>query len=145
MAKKQINTDDIVLKLKEQVEFKEKELSVIKRPTFKTNNNLELYGTRYNLNVQTIDSLVYLCSNIINIFDNLNKAKELLNTTTECIYGGYTYEDWIEDFKLHILIKDRRNKEESLNKLKARLESLVSEELKTKIALDEITKDLNNL
>ena len=145
MAKKQINTDDIVLKLKEQVEFKEKELSVIKRPTFKTNNNLELYGVRYNLNVQTIDSLVYLCSNVINIFDNLNKARELLNTTTECTYGGYSYEEWIEDFKLHILIKDRRNKEESLNKLKARLESLVSEELKTKIALDEITKDLNNL
>lgn len=145
MAKKQINTDDIVLKLKELVEFKEKELSVLKRPSFKTNNNLELYGTRYNLNVQTIDSLLYLTSNVINIFDNLNKAKELFGITAESTYGGFTYEEWIEDFKLHILIKDRRNKEESLNKLKARLEGLVSEELKTKIALEEISKDLNNL
>jgi len=146
MGKKLAINDQVVLKLQEQIKIKEQELLKISKPSWKTNNNLEVYGVRYNLHVQSIESLSLLFSYLIGIFRNLNEAYELLQISSASLkYNEYTYAEWYHDISLHIAIKDKRIKEQQLNKLKERVASLLSDELKAKIELDAINEELKNI
>lgn len=147
MAKKQAtNQDSVILKLQEQIEKKEQELLNISKPVWKTNNNLEVFGGRYNLHIQSVEALVLLFSYIINIFKNLEESYELLEIrNTELKYNGYTYSDYFHDISLHIAIKNKRIKEEQIANLKKRLNNLLSDELKTKLELEAINKALETM
>lgn len=146
MGKKLAINDQVVLKLQEQIKTKEQELLTISKPSWKTNNNLEVYGVRYNLHVQSVESLTLLFSYLIGIFRNLEESYEILQVRNkEVKYNGYTYAEYFHDISLHIAIKDKRVKEEQLNKLKERVSSLLSDELKAKLELDAINEELKNI
>lgn len=56
---------------------------------------------------------------------------------------GYDYEAWKDDFKNRINVIKWEEKKKNLDATQKKLDSLVSEELRTEVMLDEIDKMLN--
>lgn len=55
---------------------------------------------------------------------------------------GYSIEDWRDDFKTRITKINLKNEKEKLEKLEAKLEKLVSKEMREALELAAIEKEL---
>ena len=74
-----MNTDNKILKLKNDIEEKKNALSRSDKFVPVTNCSLELDGTRYNLHVTHIDTMIYLLCKLSAYQNEANKLELELN------------------------------------------------------------------
>lgn len=95
-----------------------------------------------NLNVATNEALVEALAYLISQTEATKKAKELLKIEGDDKWSGYDVQDWIDDMKLKAALNNYNDEINKIKALEAKLKLLVSEEVKTEMELDEITKML---
>lgn len=101
-------------------------------------------ATHINLNtVSDSKPLVEALSFLLFRQMTMEKAGEMLGVSVgEFEWNGYSLSDWVEDFKTRLSIINWEAEKGKLNVLESKLASLVSEEAKTEMALEDISKML---
>ena len=130
--------DKIILALKKQIE--EKKAFLGKKQKFEpvTNCNLELDGRRYNLHVETKDTLLLLIGKLVSIKSGLASVMpdETLNI------GGFNVNQWIEDLKNKHAISNLTTEERRLKKLEDELHELLSIDTKVELKIDDLKSQI---
>jgi len=129
------HNDEVILALKEDIKNKKDALKeFIFKP--KTNLVLPLNGTKYNLNVVDKFSILLLTSQLMNVKETLAK----LDIKDDIEIEGFLIDDWIEDLKgKYILLKNKIELKKFAD-IEARLDKLISSDLKTNLELEDIKK-----
>lgn len=130
--------DKAILKLKEQVKKQKEEISKIKPFQPLTNCALDLYGTRYNLHTLSKDVLVTLMVRL----NAYKMSADDLELSNEFMIAGFKVEDWIQDLKAKYLLLGKKEEEERLKQLEAKLHKLLSEDKKIELEIDDLTKEV---
>lgn len=130
--------DDRILKLKEQIEEKKKELknNCVKFAP-QTNCVLILDGKTYNLNVCNKEELTLL---MIKLHTYEMSANDL--DISSLVISGFNIEWWFLDIKNKLKVLEIKEETEKLKSNEKLLEQLLSEDKKTELMLDEIAKTL---
>lgn len=128
-----VQNDEKILKLKEQIAQKKKQLDKSKRFTPVTNCSIELDGVRSNIQVLTRDQLVFL---LVKLNGYLMSAKAL--EISDFSIGGYRVDEWMTDIQLRIDILNRKDDENKLKDMESKLDRLLSNEKKTELEINEI-------
>lgn len=130
------SNDDRILKLKEQVENKKKEIKKIKKFSPLTNCSMELDGVRYNINVLPKQQLL----------DVLMKLQILLTASKELeivySFSGYTVNEWFIDVKSKYDYFNVKEEEGKLKAMESKLHQLLSTDKQTELELDKIAKEM---
>lgn len=120
--------DKKVMQLKDKLEKRKFELK--NKPVFnpKTNCIFTMFGQKYNLHVMNGFEL----SMIFSWLKNLNNENMLLE--------GFEVKDWMTDI-MNIMVKnDYINQENEIKKLEKRLDNLISDDAKTEIEIEKLSK-----
>jgi hypothetical protein len=137
-------TDKVVQQLFEVVQKKKAEIAKAEKPNWTTN-----CAFRYNkdssasTNIQVcadVEELIGMLGFLIEKQNAFNAAQEILGTTHKFKWGGFSVEDWTNDISTRINKIQIGNKKKELEALEARLDKLVSPELKAQMELAEISK-----
>jgi len=139
--------DERILILKKQIEEQKRQLkeqTSVKEQQYKTNKIIELDGVKYNLNVIQEEAI---CEILTTLGGKLCAMNILLNEyeimlRDKYTISGYTVDDWISDLKYHLLKLEAKRKEKALKQKEEQLDKLLSEDKKTELMLDELTKSL---
>jgi len=138
--------DDKIKQLMKVVEEKRDALSTKPKAAWCTNGIFKYDdgGGHFNLNTVTDPSaLVDALAHIISNKNSLQAAADMLGVPLhEIQYDGYSVEEWAADFKLRIDMLKWDEEKKKLTKLQRQLDSLISEDAKTEMALEEIAKAL---
>lgn len=142
--------DEAILTLINKIE--EKKASLGKRPiaSWKTCGVFRYYNDPnkfFNINtVVNSEQFVEAVSTMIMYDEVRRKSCEMLgvdpSSITMPMWNGYTLTDWIHDFKLRISIIQWDNEKRKLEDMDKKLKGLVSEEAKTGMEIDAISKAL---
>lgn len=133
MAKK-ANNDDVILKLKKEIEEKKKLVKSSERFTPVTNCSLVLDDERFNLNVLGKEQIVPLMVKL----NAYAKSAEELGLSDELEYSGFKVADWLTDLKARWGFINRAQEESRLKALEAKLDKLLSSEKQVELALADI-------
>lgn len=128
------NIDLRMLKIEKDIIISRLNESEVYTP--KTNCNLEYMGQRYNINTLGKESIVYL---LVHLNSMRLSAQDL---GLDLIHDGFKIQDWIDDLKVRLLIVDRKAEEAKLKAIDAELESLLSNERKVELRLDELKSQI---
>ena len=128
-----VQNDEKILKLKEQIAQKKKQLDKSKRFAPITNCSIELDGVRSNIQVLAKDQLVFL---LVKLNGYLISAKAL--GISDFSIGGYRVEEWMSDIQLRIDILNRKDDENKLKDMESKLDRMLSDEKKTELEISEI-------
>ncbi len=132
----------IVRKQKAEVEAAEKE----SKQSWKTNCSIIAPLGRGDapINIQTAkeDVIKTIVLGLLAHKDYAAKACEILGSSFNSEYSGFSYEDWISDCKKRIAVLNIREKKEKLNTLEKRLNDIVSPEQKRDMELAAIMKEV---
>jgi hypothetical protein len=150
MAKRATNSDDVTLKLIQQVDeqrqiVKNLKKSISNRTNMTFSYNEVLNGS-INLNtVSKVDELIKIASFLISKKETYESAAKLMQVENvpEFKWMGFVIEDWIHDIKNKIDRIQLSVKEARLNALEQRLELVISPELKRQRELESIAAELN--
>lgn len=137
--------DEKVKGLLLEVEKRKLELGQKPKATLNTNGILK-FNDRDHINLNTINDIntvVTAYGYILNEYSKAETAIKNLGIEHTFIFGGYSLEDWHSDFQYRTNVILWNKKESDLNSLQKKLESLVSEDLKTETELDNIEKLLS--
>jgi hypothetical protein len=146
MAKK---TDQKTLALIEEVKNRKEEISKLSRPNWKTNCSFTYDENKMNdcinLHVESnvrklISYAAFLRLKESSYFAAIAELK--LSDYPEFTWCGFSVPDWMEDIKTRINQVQINSKEKSLEVLEARLNTIVSPELKAQMELEAIEKEL---
>ena len=145
MANKQ---DEQVQALFKVVQEKKAEIAKTEKPSWETN-----CAFRYNPNAAAIDANIQViskASELIAIAAFLlekeafyKSANEALGTDVKFKWLGYSLEEWMTDIKTRLNKVEISKRKDELEKLEARLNSLISPELRNQMELDAITAILD--
>jgi hypothetical protein len=138
--------DEIVQELLKVVADKREEISKAEKPTWLTNKSFR-YSTEsskaLNLNtVGTVDKLVEALSHLLAQEKSYADAAKALGHNGEFNWFGYTVKEWKADFitrKNQIGISDMKK---DLADKEARLDKLVSKEVREALELEQLQKEL---
>lgn len=126
--------DQKILKLKEQIEEKKKLVSKSKKFTPVTNCSIELDGVRHNIQVLTKEQLIQMLIKL----NAYAASAENLGLLDEYTISGYKVTEWIEDLQAKLDYINRKNEEQKLKSMEAKLDKLLSNEKKVELEIDEI-------
>jgi hypothetical protein len=138
MAKKAATNDDIILKLKKDIEEKKKLIKSSERFTPVTNCSLVLDDERFNLNVLTKDQIIPLMVKL----NAYAKSAEELGVIDELQYAGFGVKDWLTDLKARWGFVNRMQEEARLKTLEAKLDKLISSEKQVELAIADIAASI---
>ena len=129
------HNDEVILTLKEEITGKKK---LLKNTGFKPKTNLvlSLNGHKYNLNVLSKFELLYLLSQLTNVIKTLRK----IVVEDEIEIDGFPIEDWIDDLHGKYILLKNKIELKKLEDIEARLDKLISSELRTDLELNDIRK-----
>lgn len=136
--------DDKVQKLIAEVQKRKGEIGKIESQTFKTNCQYQGWSDKV-INLQVVSDV----NQLINILAELTMRGDFFKFVCEenkwknvFQWQGYSYEDWANDIRNRINKLSLSAKRKDLETLEARLDKLVSPELKAKMELELIEKEL---
>ena len=137
--------DDRILELKKKIEEERKNLKEVNsrfQPI--TSCILEFAGQKYNLNAMSANNLSLLLGLLTVVKDaTVEIAKKIpINSTT---IGGYLLVEWIADIQNKLAQVIYREKKAKLDKLEKQLTDLLTGETQTKLKVDNLEDELNNL
>ncbi len=137
--------DKTVLLLIDKVSEKKKQIQSAQNPQWQTNCLLTVDGSNVNLRtIQTAKELVLLAAKVKIQEMGYNAAIDELGGSADFEYQGYSTDQWMSDFytrlnKLNV-DKEKRN----LAKLEQRLDAIISPELRAKMELEAIERELED-
>jgi TPP-dependent trihydroxycyclohexane-1,2-dione (THcHDO) dehydratase len=136
--------DEVIKQLMAKVAEQKEALGVKPKVSWKTNGVFKFDDKRYfNINVTDMQSLVEALAYMLQSSNTvLEAAKRLEVSFSVPMFGGYTVEEWEEDFKLRIAILKWEEKKKKLEETERKLAALVSEEARTEMELEKISKSL---
>lgn len=139
--------DEIVQELIEVVKQKKSEIAKAEKPKWMTNCSFpysEENSPRLNLNTVALEStLVTILGNLIMRKNAHEQAQYILGSKSTFNWGGYSFEDWKADIQTRLFKIQINDKKKELEILEARLDKLISPELKAKLELEEIQNILS--
>jgi hypothetical protein len=139
MVKSTNPNDAQVLLLKRQVEEKKAALSASKNFNPKTNCSLLINGERINLRAESSkEKLVELLVQI----NSLKVSAENLGLLDDYRLCGYPVQDWVEDLQSRVLNVNRKQEEDRLKVLEARLHNLLSSDKKVELEIEELKRQI---
>ena len=109
----QNKNDERILKMRETVALKKKELELMAKPSYETNLSLVINGDRYNLNVASKEILLSLLMDLT-IMKMASGKEELLK---DLELNGFKLEQWMSDIKTKLNLTDKKVKERELKVL----------------------------
>ena len=148
MAKK-ASTDDQTLRLMKEVEKQKAEISKAERNAWTTNCSFsytERSSDAINLHVEkNIRNLISIAAFLQDKEKSYKQASQDLAVADppEFTWQGYSVKDWLEDLKIRITKIQIEKKKSKLETLQARLNAIVSPELRAKMELAAIADELN--
>ena len=138
--------DDRILELKKKIEQE--------RATLKESNSrfqpitsciLEFAGQKYNLNAMSANDLLLLLS-LLSVIEQANtKIAEEMQIIKPATVNGYLLTEWITDIRKKLDQVLYREKKAKLDKLEKQLTDLLTDETQTKLKVDNLENELNNL
>lgn len=144
MAKK---SDQTTLNLIKEVKKQKTEIAKAERPSWNTNLAFSFTGNPKDaLNMHTLSSAEELVSIVAFLLDRAKSYAEactLLNVTSEFKWQGFTLKEWTEDVKTRLDKIQISSKKKKLEALEARLNAVISPELKTQMELEAIAREIN--
>lgn len=136
--------DETIKALMAKIEAKKASLGTKPKISWKT-NGLFRYDDNRHINLNTVNDLVTLVEALAFLYSGmgaLQKAHETLGVSSKFTmeWRGFPMADWEADFKLKAesLVWEEENKK--LKVLEAKLKTLVSEEARTEMELEDISK-----
>lgn len=151
MAKSKNSADQQTLNLIEEVKRRRAEIEEIKNPSWKTNcsfpwNERKREDTLVLHQITDIGTLIKIAAFLMSAEENYIKAHCLLgrpDVAPKFTWNGFSLEDWLCDIKFRIDKLNLSAKQDKLDALEARLNAIISPELKTRLELEAITNELN--
>ena len=139
MAKK---NDLLVGQLLNKVEEKKLQIKKIKNPSFKTNLSLPIDGTttRINLNVASPELLFKIIVDLETRIEKSDKVAAKYDLVFDNIWHGFDLEDWRDDVVLKIKQNQAQRQVAELKTIEKKLESLMSEDKRTNMELENLSK-----
>lgn len=136
MAKQ--NNDSIILKLRKDIE--EKKVALGKSNKFNpiTNCNLEVGGTRYNLNILKSNEVVML----IGLLSNIDEGVKKYLPEEKLMISGFLVKDWIIDLVAKYHIINRKTEQDRLKVLEDKLYVLLSTDKKVSLEIEDIMNQI---
>ena len=138
--------DNRILELKKKIEQE--------RATLKESNSrfqpitsciLEFAGQKYNLNAMSANDLLLLLS-LLSVIEQANtKIAEEIQFIKPATVNGYLLAEWIIDIRKKLDQVLYREKKAKLDKLEKQLTDLLTGETQTKLKVDNLEDELNNL
>lgn len=129
--------DDKILELKNQIAVKKLALKKDKFVPI-TNCSIELDGQRYNIHTLTEETGLLLLLKLNSLYQS---AVQL--GYTEVRISGYLLSDWITDLQNKLTVLNRKVDEKKLVDMEAKLTSLLSQDKKVELELQNIIGELN--
>ena len=136
-----MSNDAKIKTLLKKVEEQREALGDKPKAAWQTNGIFKFDGTRhFNLNTVTnAGPLVEALSFLLGKQATIKEAGDRLGVKTESlVWEGYEVEQYEADFKLRLEIIQWEDKKKQLNATEKKLNSLVSEEARTEMELDDI-------
>lgn len=131
--------DELILKLKKQIEEKEISLGKSKRFAPITNCILDLNGLKININTLQKEALIGVLVQI----NSLAMSADSLGLLDDYNIDGYGIESWVTDLKNKLESLKTKQKEQELRQMKDRLEQLLSQDKKVELELEKIAESLS--
>jgi len=128
--------DEVVLQLQNKIAGKKAAMKASAKFTPVTNCSLELGGVRWNINVEDEKGLIFLASYLSALRMG---AKE---QGLELVIAGYPVDSWLADIRAKIAVKSRADEERKLSEMEKQLVQLLSEDKRTELELDRISREL---
>jgi hypothetical protein len=140
-----MNNDTRIKELLQKVDQQRKALGEKPKAAWRTNGIFK-YREGQHININTVSDKLILVDALASLLEtdaSRKTAADVLGVSfKESLYNGYTVSEYVEDFKLRCSILDWEIKKKLLLQTEDKLNSLVSEEAKTEMALDDISKIL---
>lgn len=144
-----INTDDTTMKLINEVNRQKKEIASLERINWKTNCSFSYTENPSNsipLQVETdVRKLVLIVAFLLEKEASYIAAAKLLgieSTTPELVWNNFPINAWIEDIGMRIKKVQIADKHKRLETLEARLNAIISPELRAELELKDVQKML---
>ena len=141
-------SDKLVGELLKVIQEKKETIAKAERPNWSTNCSFRVSkDVSTSTNLQVCDNVVELTEILGFIIEKrkaFNEAKEILGVSGSFKWLGFTFEDWVSDIKTRIAKIQISSKRKELEILEARLDKIISPELRAKMELAEIQKLLEN-
>lgn len=134
-----MNTDNTILKLKEDIASKKLALKSSTRFVPLTNCSLLLDGQRHNIHVLKKDMLIHLLVKL----DSYAESAIDLELYDQYVISGFSVEDWLVDLRSKLAISCRTEETNKLRVMENRLTELLSNEKRVELEVAEITKMLS--
>lgn len=143
--------DQLVLNLIAEVNRRKAEIAkATGRPNYQTNMTFSysegrIGGDSINLNAQSeLKALINIAAFLQNQEIGYTNAATMLGVEKVPIYkhGGYTASEWFNDIKMRVTKIQLNEKQAALTALEARLERIISPELRRKMELEQIALEL---
>ena len=138
--------DNRILELKKKIEQE--------RATLKESNSrfqpitsciLEFAGQKYNLNAMSANDLLLLLGTLSVMEQVTTKVAEEMQFIKPATVNGYLLTEWITDIRKKLDQVLYREKKAKLDKLEKQLTDLLTDETQTKLKVDNLENELNNL
>ena len=138
--------DNRILELKKKIEQE--------RATLKESNSrfqpitsciLDFAGQKYNLNAMSANDLLLLLSLLSVIEQASTEIAEEMQFIKPATVNGYLLAEWIIDIRKKLDQVLYREKKAKLDKLEKQLTDLLTGETQTKLKVDNLEDELNNL
>ena len=138
--------DNRILELKKKIEQE--------RATLKESNSrfqpitsciLEFAGQKYNLNAMSANDLLLLLGTLSVMEQVTTKVAEEMQFIKPATVNGYLLTEWIIDIRKKLDQVLYREKKAKLDQLEKQLTDLLTGETQTKLKVDNLEDELNNL
>jgi hypothetical protein len=103
-----------------------------------TNCSIEFDGVRYNINALPKEHLSYMLVKL----NAMRMSADDLGMNLEI--SGFSVQDWIKDIKLKLEHTNRKDEENKLKVMEAKLTQMLSDEKKVELELGEIESFLKS-
>lgn len=138
--------DKLVKELFEVVQEKKAAIAKAEKPSWETNCAFR-YGKESSVSTNihvcaTVEDLLDILTFLVTKKDAYDTAQKLLGTSIKFKWFGYTFGEWLSDIKTRLDKIEISVKKKELEALEARLDKLVSKEMREALELEEIKKIL---
>lgn len=152
MAKKIVKSTSIdknVLNLIEEVKRRKSDIAKAERESFKTNCQFSYTDGKnpdtINIHVESsVKNLICIAAFLREAESSYSSAAFNLGVDAPPFtWSGFKVSDWLEDIKIRINKIQISNMRRGLEVLEARLNAIISDDLRTRMELDAITQELD--
>lgn len=128
------------------VQAQKAEISKAEKPNWVTNCSFgydRVTSNRINIRtISNVDELTHMLAFLIGMEKNFNEANKILGLETKFEWLGFSIEDWANDIKMRVTQILLVIKKTRLELTEARLNKLVSKEVREQMELAELVKEL---